>query len=477
MEVTKFVEERRILSLLLGTIILQGVFLSVSFYHYRTHSPDALVARKLPGESAATESVVGKIPVPAKEAPPLAEEQMQRNSESDSLSASSPTEPSASEKDVTKDKPKPFTYLVEKGDTLAKIWQKNGGSYAGALSAANAFKELEIPLSSLRPGDKIMIVPDESGDIKKFSKRTSDGKTIVLSGSSKEGYKGKLIQEKIEERERTVTGTVLSSFSDAAQTSVIPLSVVDEFVDLFGDRLEFRKDFQPGDTFTIVYTQRRLKDGSWLEPGPIKAASIKLGTSFKAALRYTTADGKSHVFDETGQPLGSYFLRYPVKFTRISSVFTDSRFHPLLGIKRPHNGVDFAAPSGTPVRTVGDGVVESAGFFGSSGNMVKIRHNARYSTAYLHLSKIAPGIRKGARVSRGQFIGNVGTTGLSTGPHLHFSLYDGDTYTDPMKAKLPSIIGEKDLIPPQYLQTTLQNLKKQHDILTFASAQGASPRA
>ena len=472
MDVAKFVEERRILSLLVGTILLQGIFLSISFYYYNSRSSNSLMARQLPVDTSPVQQSGSGI----------ASEAQQPSVALPNTNNSLKTIPSDSEgavvpKEIPKEKPKQVIYTVEKGDTLAKIWQRNGGTYSGALSAAQAFKELDIPLSSIRPGDKITIIPDESGDIKKFSKRAGDGKTIVLSGSSKEGYKGKLIQEKVEERERTVTGTVLSSFSDSAQTSVIPLSVVDEFVDLFGDRIEFRKDFQPGDTFTIVYTQRRLKDGSWLEPGPIKSASVKLGNSFKAALRYTTSDGKSHVFDETGQPLGSYFLRYPVKFTRISSVFTDSRFHPVLGIKRPHNGVDFAAPTGTPVRTVGDGVIESAGFFGSSGNMVKIRHNSRFSTAYLHLSKIAPGIRKGARVSRGQFIGNVGTTGLSTGPHLHFSLYDGNTYTDPMKAKLPSIISEKDLIPPQYLQTTLQTLKKQHEILTFASAQGSSPRA
>src|SRR5690606_9435869 len=135
---------------------------------------------------------------------------------------------------------------------------------------------------------------------------------------------------------------------------------------------------------------------------------------------------------------------------------------PVLGQKRPHNGVDFAAPVGTPVRSVADGVVVSAGFFGHAGNMVKIKHGDRYSTAYLHLSRIGKGIRPGSRVTRGQVIGAVGMTGLATGPHLHFSVFDRGAYVNPLSIDLPRMPSTTEQIPANYLQATLHRLAEQH---------------
>jgi murein DD-endopeptidase MepM/ murein hydrolase activator NlpD len=174
------------------------------------------------------------------------------------------------------------------------------------------------------------------------------------------------------------------------------------------------------------------------------------------------ADGKARYFDAKGKLLGDTFLRYPVKFSRVSSSFSDARLHPVLKRRIPHNGVDFAAPVGTPVRASADGTVTFVGRKGPSGIMIKVKHNARYRTAYLHLSRIAKGIKRGTRVSRGQVIGAVGATGRVTGPHLHYSFYDRGKYVDPMKIELPTIEGlnKGNRIAKSYLKRVVVTLER-----------------
>jgi murein DD-endopeptidase MepM/ murein hydrolase activator NlpD len=248
----------------------------------------------------------------------------------------------------------------------------------------------------------------------------------------------------------------------------MPFAVVNDLVDLFSGRVEFRKHLHVGDGFSVIYTSRLAADGSELEPGPIRAASLQIDGKLYVAVRHAALDGSVRYFDEKGDPLGNYFLRYPLQFTRISSAFSTARFHPLLRLNRPHNGVDFAAPIGTAVRSVADGVVVAAGYFGEAGNMVKIQHGDRYSTAYLHLSRISTGIRTGTRVSRGQLIGAVGQSGLATGPHLHFSLYDRGQYVNPLAIELPRMPTATDIIPAAYLEATLRELKQQLDLVKLA---------
>ena len=262
-------------------------------------------------------------------------------------------------------------------------------------------------------------------------------------------------------RERIGVGVIRTSFSAAAKREGVPQDVMDEFVDLFSDRVVFHKDFRPGDRFTVIYREgvnRRGNRGK--ETGSILAAALEVNNRQLIAAGYVGTDGKRRFFDQNGQLLGNAFLRYPLTFSRISSYFTRSRFHPVLKISRPHNGVDFAAPIGTPVRSVADGVVEFAGTAGGSGNMVKIAHGPRYSTAYLHLSRIDRSVRKGARISRGQVIGGVGMSGLATGPHLHYSFYDNGKYTDPLKISLPTLdsLSSGSKIDRNYLKRVLFTL-------------------
>jgi len=360
-----------------------------------------------------------------------------------------------------------LTRVVKRGDTLSSIWNNFGASAVGGNLALQAIREAGIDAPSLRVGEEIefTVLKDEIVGLRRNLK---DGRTLIVDGDSARGYNARVDQPLIIEKDRIVSGTITYSLSEAAANLAIPYSVVDDLVDLLGDRVEFRKDLQPGDSFTVVYKERRTENGQDLEPGPIEAATVNTGGKMVVAVRHVGSDNKPHYYDAEGNILGNYFLRYPLQFTRISSVFTTARFHPLLKISRPHNGVDFAAPVGTPVRTVADGVVETAGYNGEGGNLVRIRHDERYTTAYLHLSKIAAGLRPGARVSRGQVIGAVGMTGLATGPHLHFSLFDRSTYTDPLKAKLPQFNGNADKIPQTVLASTIATLSSERDRVMVA---------
>jgi len=178
-------------------------------------------------------------------------------------------------------------------------------------------------------------------------------------------------------------------------------------------------------------------DGGKSSSGVILAAALEVNGKQLVAVRFVGSDGKARYFSEKGQVVDDSFLRFPLKFSKITSYFTTARFHPVLKVRRPHNGIDFAAPIGTPVRAVGDGVIEYAGRKGGHGNIVEIRHSDRYLTGYSHLSMIETRLKRGARIGKGQILGAVGMTGLATGPHLHFSLYDRGKYVDPLKSDLP----------------------------------------
>ncbi len=375
---------------------------------------------------------------------------------------------------VPGDASRAVVYEVSRGDTFSSIWTKNGAPYAGALGAAKALRDVKVP-TTLRAGDSINLTVSMDGDIIGFSKDLGDGRTVVLTGSSLNGYEAEVLEADIEETPREITGVILSSFAASARGASIPPSLVDDFVDLFSSRVEFRKDLHPGDTFSVNYVERTCKRrGAQLSPGDITSASLKTVDGLMVAVGYRGKDGKMRFFDERGEPLGNYFLRYPLKFSRISSTFSTARFHPVLNRSRPHNGVDFAAPVGTPVRSVADGVVVQAGYNGGAGNMVRIQHGDRYATEYFHLSRVASGLRKGAKVSRGDVIGLVGTTGLSTGPHLHFGFFVNNQYVDPMRVRLPSMSDGFGKIPSPVLVAALDSIRRQHETVTVASRNGDS---
>jgi len=200
-------------------------------------------------------------------------------------------------------------------------------------------------------------------------------------------------------------------------------------IDFFG--------LQNGDRFKVIYEEQYV-DSATLGIDRILAASFYSEGKIYYAIPFKQ-DGKEDFFDEEGNSLRKAFLKAPLRFSHISSRFSNSRYHPILKIRRPHHGVDYAAPTGTPVHAIGDGKVIAKGYNGQSGNRVKIRHNSIYTTAYSHLSRYGKGIHVGAMVKQGQVIGYVGKTGLATGPHLDFRFYKYGKPVDPLKVKAPSV--------------------------------------
>ena len=210
-----------------------------------------------------------------------------------------------------------------------------------------------------------------------------------------------------------------------------------QLADIFSGDIDFLHDLRRGDRFTVVYEMRRI-DGEAIGAGRIVAAEfVNKGVSYRAFL-WRAPDGTESYYAEDGKSLKKAFLRSPVAFTRVTSGFSLARFHPFLQTWRAHKGVDFAAPSGTPVLAAGAGKVAFAGKQGGYGNVVMLQHGGAHSTAYAHLSRFAPGMKAGARVSQGDVVGYVGMTGWATGPHLHYEFRVDNVQRNPLTIALPN---------------------------------------
>lgn len=227
---------------------------------------------------------------------------------------------------------------------------------------------------------------------------------------------------------------IRDSLWNSARSAQLPASLIMDMADLFGCKIDFACDVVSGDSFKVYYTIRMFPDGA-TDSGFIHAATFKNAGTSHFAFRYEVAPGKIDYYDQDGNLIRNRFLKSPLRFRYISSGFTNRRLHPILNTVRPHYGVDYAAPSGTPVCSIGDGEVIFAARAGGYGNCVKIKHGSDYISMYNHLSKYGNGIRKGTRVQQGQIIGYVGSTGLSTGPHLDFRVMHNGTFINPLNLK------------------------------------------
>ena len=228
---------------------------------------------------------------------------------------------------------------------------------------------------------------------------------------------------------------VTRSLFYAGERAGLSDAMVLKLADAFGYDIDFAQDLREGDSFSVVYDDL-YRDGELLRGGDIIAATFINDGKRYTAVRYVNARGESMFYSENGRPLRKSFLRTPVEFTRISSLFSTGRMHPILGKMRAHKGVDYAAPSGTPIRAAGDGKIVFRGWQSGYGNFVMIQHNAHITTAYGHMSRFA-NAKVGQHVSQGQVIGYVGMTGLATGPHLHYEFRVDGGHRNPLTVTLP----------------------------------------
>ena len=251
-------------------------------------------------------------------------------------------------------------------------------------------------------------------------------------------------EKEIQVKIKTASGTISSSLWNAMAELKVSPNLTIELSEIYAWTIDFY-GIQKGDNFTAIYEELSI-EGAPIGLGSILSARFNHGGKDNYAFRFVQ-DNKADYFDDKGQSLRRAFLKAPLKFSRISSHFSNSRMHPVLRIRRPHHGVDYAAPKGTPVHSIGNGTVTDLRYAGGAGRMIKIRHNSNYSTAYLHLSGYAKGIKKGSSIQQGQVIGYVGSSGLSTGPHLDFRFYKNGTPIDPLKVESPPALPvKKDLL-------------------------------
>jgi murein DD-endopeptidase MepM/ murein hydrolase activator NlpD len=235
--------------------------------------------------------------------------------------------------------------------------------------------------------------------------------------------------------EKSITGEIRSNLSETIQEMGISNELTNKFVDIFGWQVDFQR-LQKGDKFKLIYEENQV-EGKYVGIKEIKGIYFEHFGSPYYAFPFDQGDGVDY-FDSEGKSLRKALLKYPIEFTRISSRYTLNRFHPVQKRWKAHLGTDFAAPKGTPIRSVGDGLIEEAQYKSNNGNYVKIRHNSTYTTQYLHMSKIATGVRAGTRIKQGQTIGYVGSTGLATGPHLCYRFWKNGVQVDALRADLPA---------------------------------------
>jgi len=237
---------------------------------------------------------------------------------------------------------------------------------------------------------------------------------------------------------RSISGVIPNgSLYQHAKKAGADMTVISRMVDILGWDINFQRDLQPGDSYRVLYRRKYRPGHPEADRVQVLAAEVVNAGRTHSAVYFEDADGEGHYYDGKGRSVSRSFLRYPVEFRRISSRFSLSRFHPVLKVRRPHYGVDFAAPTGTPIRAAADGRITYRGWKGGYGRLVEISHGGAMKTRYAHLRRYGPGIRRGRSVQQGQTIGYVGCSGLCTGPHLHFEMWQDDRYVDPLRANIP----------------------------------------
>ena len=323
---------------------------------------------------------------------------------------------------------------VRKGDTLSAIFKRASLSQT-TMHRMLQTQGLEAGFRRLRPGEQLRFRVD-GDDLLEMTYAADALSTLVVTRVG-EAWTAETVATPTEIRPKFVGGVIEQSLYVSALEAGLDDRLIMELVGIFGWDVDFALDIRAGDRFGLIHEVIYAEDGTKLADGPILAASFtNRGNTFHA-VRFTDAAGTANYFDADGYSMRKAFLRSPVDFRRISSRFRGSRYHPVLGVKRPHRGVDYAARTGTPVKASGDGTVALAGRKGGYGKTVILRHGGRYQTLYAHLSGIARGIRSGTRVKQGQVIGFVGATGLATGPHLHYEFLVDGVHRNPLTVELP----------------------------------------
>jgi len=327
------------------------------------------------------------------------------------------------------------TIVIKSGDTLASIFTRVGLSASTTHKIATLNKHTKS-LRYIKPGQKIHLLVDDDSKLRQMKYEPDITKTLLIQRSEDQSFDTQIVNFQLDAYPVYREGIIESSLFEAAAKSKIPESVIMDLASIFGWDIDFSLDIRRGDRYGIVYNEL-YKDDVKIREGRILAAEFVNNGKTYRAVYYTDPKGNGDYFDEAGKSMRKAFLRSPVEFSRISSRFSKKRWHPVLSKWRSHKGVDYAAKRGTPIRASGDGKVIHAGKKGGYGRAIIIQHGGRYTTVYGHLNGYARGIRSGKKVKQGQIIGYVGSSGLATGPHLHYEFRVNGVHRNPLTVRLP----------------------------------------
>lgn len=362
------------------------------------------------------------------------------------------------EYDITIDSFNVFQNRIKRNYNLAKLLFEAGVDNDIIEKATSRSAEV-FDTRKIKAGNyyRLYYTKDSSNTLKYFVYKHSPTEYLKISlGDEPVALQG---EKEIENIKRTCSGTVSSSlWATMIENNIDPMMAI-RLSEIYAWTVDFF-GLEEGDQFKVIFDEQFV-DSIPVGIGEIYAASFTHRGEQLLAYEYEK-DGVKNFFDENGKSLRREFLKAPLRFSRISSGFSGSRMHPILKIRRPHTGVDYAAAAGTPIYSIGDGTVIGKGYTKSAGNYIKIKHNSVYTTGYNHLSKYPKGIKTGQRVSQGQIIGYVGSTGYATGPHLDFRMWKNGQAVDPLKIKAPPVKPISDEELPAY-KLAISSLKEELD--------------
>jgi len=418
-------------------LVLSGAITASAFYYAFDGSPD-IPANLHPKESVLT-------PPQAPKAAPVAKVEAQELASPVSMVSSAVA---ALPKDEPKPEPAEFydrSTKVGRGDTLMKLLVSQGVERRDAHNAIVAMKAVYNP-RHIVPGQELTLTfqPDPAGaapDSFVGLTLAPDVEEEIRVSLAKDGaFKARKIEKPLAQRLDRASGTIDSSLYLAAMDAGVPDRVLMELIMAYSWDVDFQRDIRKGDAFEVMYELYYTDDGKLARTGNVLYANLTLSGERYPIYRFKNTKGRVEYYDAKGRSAQKALMRTPINGARLSSGY-GRRKHPILGYTKMHRGIDFAAPRGTPIFAAGDGVIEFKGRKGGYGNYIRIRHNNGYSTAYAHMNGFARKMYQGRRVRQGQVIGYVGSTGRSTGPHLHYEILVDGRQTNPLKVRMPS--GER----------------------------------
>lgn len=351
---------------------------------------------------------------------------------------------------------------IRRGDTASAILDRLDVNPQDKVEFMRAARDSRA-MRQLVPGKMIQAQTTASGEL--LTLRYFFGNDeLFLMEKTDDGFKLSEQKIELETQVQMKSGVVNSSLFGATDRAGIPSNIAAQMIEILASEIDFHRDLRKGDQFTVVYETLMNNDGEHAKTGKVLAVEFVNKGKMHQAIYFQSSGGDFGYYTPSGESLRKAFLKAPLEFSRISSGFTNARFHPVLKEWRAHRGVDYAAPTGTPVKATANGTVSFAGTQRGYGKLIVLKHSGPYETAYGHLSRFASGLKNGARIKQGDIIGYVGMTGMATGPHLHYELRVDGVQRDPSKVALPTAppIAKKDM--PTF-RTETESLVSRLDIM------------